>query len=369
MFVLLKNASPSRTRYDIVRWHLPMYVLAVASLLPMAAKVSALASDAAEVELPVGEGERLLIIAPHPDDETLGAAGLAQRVLARGGSVRTLVLTAGDGFVEAVQQQTGQATPRPADFVNFGRQRILEANAAARVLSSRGIRVDVLGFPDGGLLPLLFAHWNHLHPERSPTTGQTRVPYRNALDHRLAYAGADLRGAMAQVLRKFKPTLVAFTDPLDEHPDHRATGMFALLGVSDWMRTAPDNTPWPRMLAFLVHWKKWPPDSGEPTAPSYIVDRPLTLPIDLPLRNQDRHCLTLTDEELRQKQSTLAQYKTQQDVLGPFLASFVRRNECYSINTQLNAQDVDAEIGNRIYRRLRVAGGAGVPVQKAPAAP
>src|SRR5688572_16478209 len=51
--------------------------------------------------LQVGPHERLLVIAPHPDDETLGAGGLAQRVLAQGGIVRTVVVTAGDGYVEA----------------------------------------------------------------------------------------------------------------------------------------------------------------------------------------------------------------------------------------------------------------------------
>ena len=42
------------------------------------------AADEAPRELEVGAHERLLVVAPHPDDETLGAAGLAQRVLARG---------------------------------------------------------------------------------------------------------------------------------------------------------------------------------------------------------------------------------------------------------------------------------------------
>ena len=36
----------------------------------------------------VERGERLLVIAPHPDDETLGAGGLIQRVLSAHGTVR-----------------------------------------------------------------------------------------------------------------------------------------------------------------------------------------------------------------------------------------------------------------------------------------
>ena len=61
-------------------------------------------------------GERLLVIAPHPDDETLGAGGLIQRVLERGGTVRVVLVTAGDGYVEAVVHETGLPRPRPSQI-------------------------------------------------------------------------------------------------------------------------------------------------------------------------------------------------------------------------------------------------------------
>ena len=40
--------------------------------------------------------EKTLIIAPHPDDESIAAAGLMQRALAAGGDVRVLFVTDGD---------------------------------------------------------------------------------------------------------------------------------------------------------------------------------------------------------------------------------------------------------------------------------
>ena len=39
---------------------------------------------------------RLLMVAPHPDDETIATGLLIQQVLAAGGEVRILLLTAGD---------------------------------------------------------------------------------------------------------------------------------------------------------------------------------------------------------------------------------------------------------------------------------
>jgi LmbE family N-acetylglucosaminyl deacetylase len=348
----------SSTRCDIVRVKFVvsclLSILVICAVGPLGPHARAL-SNAADGSLAINRGERLLVIAPHPDDETLGAAGLIQRVVAHGGSVRTVVVTAGDGFVEAVQRSTGQRAPRPSAFLSYGQRRIEEANAAAAALSPRGIRVDVLGFPDGGLSPLLSAHWDRVRPGRSPTTGRTAPPYRKVLDRRLAYAGADLRSGLLQVMRQFRPTMVVFTDPDDAHPDHRAVGLFALLATDDWMQSRRKNASWPRMLAFLVHWKQWPPDSGASAVPDHIVDAPLDLPADLPLRDQERTCLSLSDRELGRKQKALDEHKTQTAVLAPFLASFVRRTECFSVNTRRDAQDVDAQIGRPIPRRARPA--------------
>src|SRR5262245_29481661 len=97
-------------------------------LRPLLAGLLALASlpwthaAARAGELPVESGERLLVIAPHPDDETIGAGGLIQRVVAKGGSVRVVLLTAGDGYVEAVQQEAGTQRPDPARYVAYGQQ-------------------------------------------------------------------------------------------------------------------------------------------------------------------------------------------------------------------------------------------------------
>jgi LmbE family N-acetylglucosaminyl deacetylase len=293
----------------------------------------------------VGVGERLLVLAPHPDDETLGAAGLVQRVLAQAGSVTTLIFTAGDGFVEAVQQRTGKRRPRPEAFLSYGAVRIREAQTVSHVLGAGRIRLQELGFPDGALLPLLFAHWANTHPERSNTTLRHTTPYREAMARYLPYSGSNLHFQLLRVLRDLRPTVIAFTDPLDEHTDHRAVGLFALLATSDFMRGR--NGPWPRLYSYLVHWRHWPPDSGDAELPKQPVDEPLELPADLPTRQQLRACLTLSDEELTRKQAAMAEYRTQQLVMPVFLGAFVRRTECFSINTALDANSAGAAIRNQ----------------------
>lgn len=183
------------------------------------------------VPLEVAAGERLLVIAPHPDDETLGAGGLVQRVIERGGTVRVVLVTAGDGYVEAVEEETGLLRPRPSQYIAYGERRLREARAAVRELGSGRVRLQVLGFPDGGLAVLLHAHWRRLHPERSMTTGASGPPYPEALDPRIVYDGTDLRQELERVMREADPTTVAFPHPLDRHPDHRATALFTLLAL------------------------------------------------------------------------------------------------------------------------------------------
>jgi LmbE family N-acetylglucosaminyl deacetylase len=67
--------------------------------------------------------------------------------------------------------------------------------------------------------------------------------------------GSDLRQELAQLLRDVAPTLVAFPDPLDRHPDHATTGLFTMLALGDWLPRAQTPGPnVPRLLAYLVHW-------------------------------------------------------------------------------------------------------------------
>jgi LmbE family N-acetylglucosaminyl deacetylase len=285
--------------------------------------------------LELGTGERLLVITPHPDDEALAAAGLLQRVLARGGRARLVVLTAGDGYVEAVQHATGQLSPRPAAYLAYGERRLKELRAAVRLLGDSHIRVQVLGFPDGGLTPLLDAHWQRTHPEHSPTTTASHPPYPDVLDADVAYDGADLQRELERVLHESQPTLVAFPDPLDRHPDHRATALFTLVALRHWLPQAPAT---PRLLAYLVHWPNWPP-GWNATPPAFqTIETGLAFPPDLPTRDLVRWALRLTEAESMRQRAALLLHASQQAVMPSFLASFVCRHEPFTEFTAAEVQ-------------------------------
>jgi LmbE family N-acetylglucosaminyl deacetylase len=318
--------------------------------------------DEADASLKIRKNERLLVIAPHPDDETLGAGGLIQAVLARRGSVRVVTVTAGDGYVEAVEMVTRKLHPRPAEFIAYGEERVQELRAAVFILSNGRARLEDLGFPDGGLSALLTEYWSRTHPERSATTGESKVYLPRAPDRGAAYDGAELKQLLLTIIRETDPTVVAIPDPLDRHPDHSATGLFSILALDEWARETgrlteneprSGDSPLPRLLAYLVHWPHWPPgwEHGS-AAPFNPHAEALNLPQDLPERGYRRVTLALTRAEVDRKALALRKYATQRLVMGAFLASFERRTEPFSELSSHDLETVDSSVEQEIARAL-----------------
>ncbi|ROS30791.1 LmbE family N-acetylglucosaminyl deacetylase [Cellulomonas sp. PhB150] len=84
---------------------------------------------------------RTVVVAAHPDDETLGAGGLLRELSAAGRPADVVVVTDGAG------SHPGSPTLTPADLV---RLRAAEVREAVSLLSP-GSRVRLLGFPDGAV--------------------------------------------------------------------------------------------------------------------------------------------------------------------------------------------------------------------------
>ncbi len=311
----------------------------VVALAPQSARGAA----AAVTELPIHEHERLLVVAPHPDDESLGTGGLIQRVLGKDGTVTVVTMTAGDGYREALQHESGELHPRPAEFVEYGERRILELEGAVSVLGGGRVELAVLGFPDGGLEGVLRRHWERTHPERSLTTGESSPPYAEAANPRLKYDGADLRTELLRIVRDTDPTIVALPDPDDRHPDHATTGIFTLLALHDWAKEPHERKhELPRLLAYLVHWPAWPEDAPKDATPAEAHALPLELPENLPPPPLPEVALTLTDVEVETKAAALQRHHTQQEAMGSFLTRFERRTEPFRVLGEPDLAEVDA---------------------------
>jgi LmbE family N-acetylglucosaminyl deacetylase len=265
--------------------------------------------------------ERLLVIAPHPDDETLGAGGLIQAALAHNAEVRVVIVTNGDGQWAGPTAINGRVRPRPEDYVAMGHLRQAEALAALRQLGVRAQQVTFLGYPDGALEKLWRDDWTTACPLRARWTRATTNPYANASDSTADYCGPNLLSALRHIAAEFAPQLVVVPHPADSHPDHRTTAAFARLALALAHQAASDFAP--AVWGYLVHHGDFPQPRG------WRVSRPLLPPARLIVDGTEWQRYDLTDEQITSKAAAVRAHATQMRLLDSFLPSFVRRNEMF----------------------------------------
>jgi LmbE family N-acetylglucosaminyl deacetylase len=172
----------------------------------------------------------VLVFAPHPDDEVIGAGGVIQQALEAGQHVRIVFATNGDGYPQAASGLLHKAIPllRNADYLHLAAARQHEAMAADHVLGVSASDLVFLGYPDGVLAGVNAD--TDSEPVRSPTTGRTTTYGPVAIDYHTlaygrpaAYTHAAILADVEELLRKSRPTAVYVTDSADQHPDHKAT--------------------------------------------------------------------------------------------------------------------------------------------------
>ena len=114
--------------------------------LLIACLTGAVTGMAESVFPPPVKGERIVIVAPHPDDEVLGCGGLIQQAVAAGAEVRVIYLTNGDHNQIAFKLYSGHPHLGPKDYFRFGERRRLEATAAMSVLGLPASNLIFLGY-------------------------------------------------------------------------------------------------------------------------------------------------------------------------------------------------------------------------------
>ncbi len=264
------------------------------------------------------ERARLLVVAPHPDDAMLGTGGLLDRFVRRGGRVRVVFMTSGDGYAPGVRQATHTAQPGPDAFRAYARRRERESIDGLVTLGLSARQLLFLGFPDRGLCPILRRHRLDRPPYyRSPFTAADRPPATEALVPDVEYDADDLERELADVVRDFRPTLIILPHPADEHPDHCATYVL----VRDALHRVGASARRPALAAYLVHFDGWPNPAGHDVRPPAALARGVTWA-----------SFPLSAEEMHRKRAALDRYTTQMAMMAPYLLRFVRRNELFALD-------------------------------------
>ncbi|MCL5278641.1 MAG: PIG-L family deacetylase [Planctomycetes bacterium] len=268
-------------------------------------------------KLTLAPADRLLILAPHPDDEVLGCGGVIQQGVALGLPIRIVFLTYGDFYEWSFIRYEKRPVLTPRGVEGMGEIRHGEALAADATLGAPAADLVFLGYPDFGTLQMWYRAWDGARPVRGRLSRATAVPYQNAFRPGAPYKGDEVLKDLTTILREFRPTKVFVSHPADHHPDHKAFYLFARVALFD---LAPAMTP--RVYPYLVHYTKWPVPFGfHPAAP---LEPPAFLKDRIPWE-----VIALDGRQVGIKRDALKKHKTQYETTPRFLDSFVRRNELF----------------------------------------
>ena len=139
-------------------------------------------ADVVPFEAAAVRGERLLVLAPHPDDEVIGCGGLLAQHVREHRQIRVIVATDG-----TAAEEDGGAGRGARDAGAYLATREQESRNGLALFGDP-VAIDFFRFPDRGLE---------------------------------ASSGA-LEARLLEVLRDFRPDLIAAPSPIEIHPDHLA---------------------------------------------------------------------------------------------------------------------------------------------------
>ncbi len=266
--------------------------------------------------------QRILILAPHCDDETLGSGGLIQSALAAGIQVRVVIATNGDGYMAATAEEFHKLYPTAQDYIRLGELRQRESLAALAILGLAPQNVVFLSYPDHGTPSLWENNWSRANPYTSPHSRVNRSPYPMTYNPHAVYAGEDYLADLTSIVEAYRPDLVIYPSPEDVHPDHWGLAAFTRVALAEVSHR--DLAYQPRQLTYLVHRPDFPVVRGlKPTAG-------LVPPPELYAIYSDWLRLDLTPDQVRVKEQAVNAYKSQLPLLRGLMDSFVRANELFA---------------------------------------
>jgi LmbE family N-acetylglucosaminyl deacetylase len=300
----------------------PALMLGVAALALSAARARLAAARSFDRPAPrmaaPDQRDRVLVVAPHPDDESVPCGGLIATAVGRGAQVRVVYATYGDAFRTAAQKIFSESSVPSRDYLKLAEMRHREALAALAKLGVASSQAVFLGYPDRGIDRMWLSNWRLDSPYASPYTGTSTGPYRDSFRAGRPYAGRALLDDLEAVISGFGPTLVVAPHPLEIHVDHWGTYCFTAaalyeLGLLDRVD----------LQLYLVHpANKW-------LSPARRLLDPTTPPAQTDEVKTQWKTLALDEDAARRKREAINEHQTQLLIMRDFLLNFARQRELY----------------------------------------
>jgi len=293
--------------------------LAILSSVSIIADTISLKAQITMLE-PFKKGERVLIFAPHPDDETIGCGGIIQQALKAGAEIKIVYLTNGDHNQLAFIVYEKRLTVRKGEFLHMGEVRRKEAIAAMKLLGLKESNLVFLGYPDFGTLAIFNKYWQSKKPFKSLLTRVTSVPYKNNYSYGSAYTGESILKDFKENIQAHRPDKIFVSHPADTNGDHRACYLFCEIALRELKNTIPA----PKVYPYLVHRAAWP------LPRHYHPELDLVPPENLLSQDLAWQEIRLTPKEIENKHKAMLCYKSQTESSAFYLLAFVRKNELFS---------------------------------------
>ncbi len=283
---------------------------------------------------PISSKDNILILAPHPDDETLSCAGIIQKALKAGAQVHVVYLTNGDSNQLAFIVYEKRLVFKKKEFLHMGEVRRSEAIAAMALLGLPQENLVFLGYPDFGTMMIFKNYWAADKPYRSLLTRVSSVPYAENFSFGKPYKAESILTDIKEILKKIQPNKIFVTSGVDTNADHRALYLFLRLALLDLPEGFSGKV---KVFPYLIHHLKWPSPRHYHPELELLPPKNMLKPDYLWLN------LDLTSREIEKKHRAVLAYKSQTESSAFYLLSFVRKNELFFKfpDTQLKKEPAD----------------------------
>ena len=265
------------------------------------------------------KNDRILVLAPHPDDEIIASAGIIQKAKEAKAKVQVVLFTNGDANELAFIVYEKRLTFKKKEFLHMGNVRRKETLSACKLLGLDESDIISLGYPDFGTMEIFTKYWGDVKPFRSILSRVDRVSYSHAPSFNAPHCGESVLNDIKNVIRSFRPTKIFVSHPVDTNRDHRALYLFTKVAMWDLKKEGIRAHIYP----YLIHVVGWPKPRG--WRPDLMLS-----PFKV-LQKSDIlwHQSVLTPQQIEKKREAVLKFNSQNIPSPGYLSTFARKNELF----------------------------------------
>jgi LmbE family N-acetylglucosaminyl deacetylase len=263
------------------------------------------------------KNDKLLIISPHPDDETIATGGLIQRAKEKNISIIVVCVTDGSASTNKSTYKKFLSEKNLKVNKTLPEMRNQELNEALHELGLNESNLIYLGYPDTGLSYMFKTNWDIPYNSKTYFNTFNQSPYDFSYQKNAQYTGKSLNNDLKNIINDFKPTMIVYPDSNDILLDHSTTNAFVNKAIIETKYNGSKYT-------YIVHKQ----------------DMHISLPFYFPLERMKSYfflsnpdskwvSLDINSNEIATKKIALDKYQSQLYENSNYLLSFLKSNELF----------------------------------------